>query len=52
MPKKLYKFCLKHCEGNQAMPFLQQMNGLRRNDDAMKTIAGIINLSFLNSFHE
>ncbi len=26
---------------NLKMPFLHQMNGLRRNDDAMKTAAGI-----------
>ena len=28
------------------MPFLQQMNGLRRNEDAMKTAAGIIIILF------
>jgi len=32
------------------MSFLQQMNGLRRNDDAMKTTAGIKIMYFKKNF--
>ena len=41
MCKNLFRFYLQHCAGSGTMPFLQQMNGLRRNEDAMKTNAGI-----------
>jgi len=36
----LFKFCLYHFGVNRTMPFLQQMNGLRRNEYAMKIVAG------------
>jgi len=29
------------------MPFIQQMKGLRRNEDAMKTVAGIPSFIFI-----
>lgn len=36
MCKNLFRFYLQHCAGSGTMPFLQQMKGLRRNEDAMK----------------
>jgi len=43
---KKFKFSLQRCGGNGTMPFLQQMKGLRRNKDAMKTAAGITIIPF------
>jgi len=42
----LFKFSLQYCAGNRTMPFLLQMKGLRRNEVAMKTDAGITIIRF------
>jgi len=41
-----HEFILQYCAGNRTMPFLLQMKGLRRNEAAMKTDAGITFIQF------